>query len=163
VVLSALGTEFETYAPGYLGSDYTFLDHEFIKHGSCGNLRCIFVYIDGLPPFLCTFQYSQLDLSSRLPIHPPIPTVLLSMLLFCLPYHIHLSKCISSTTHKFFDSSNFVCLPACQADAAASWWCTTPNSIYVHQPGAGRGYHCKRGDPKRISSRPPCSRYNARC
>eukprot|EP00897_Mesotaenium_endlicherianum_P007111 jgi/Mesen1/6428/ME000329S05583 len=34
-VVDALKKDFEAYAPGHLGADRTFLDHEFSKHGSC--------------------------------------------------------------------------------------------------------------------------------
>ncbi|MEW5305731.1 MAG: hypothetical protein WDW36_008250 [Sanguina aurantia] len=33
--IAALAPQFALYAPGYLGSNFTFLDHEFFKHGSC--------------------------------------------------------------------------------------------------------------------------------
>jgi ribonuclease I len=33
--VTALLPLFQRYAPGYLGDDRTFLDHEFFKHGSC--------------------------------------------------------------------------------------------------------------------------------
>ncbi|KAK9823362.1 hypothetical protein WJX72_002208 [[Myrmecia] bisecta] len=34
-VPAALRSDFARYAPGYLGDDQTFLDHEYMKHGSC--------------------------------------------------------------------------------------------------------------------------------
>ena len=33
--INMLTPMFAKYAPGYLGSNYTFLDHEFNKHATC--------------------------------------------------------------------------------------------------------------------------------
>jgi hypothetical protein len=34
-VFNALGKEFQVMAPGYVGGDRSFADHEWFKHGVC--------------------------------------------------------------------------------------------------------------------------------
>lgn len=45
-VLSKLGNDFKTYAAGYLGSNGSFLLHEFTKHGSCISTKLLFCYVN---------------------------------------------------------------------------------------------------------------------